>query len=219
MTPNFTGADVACNVSDNRKYVLYHICKDGMAIDDGYIGVTCDTSKRFSRHKLDLKKGVHANVHLQRVYNKGYNLIYKVLVVGGKDYVYNLEKTLRPIKQIGYNIAEGGFHPPSNKGVPMDDEQKKKISLSNIGKTNSKEHIAKIVSTRRTNGSYKLGKDNPCSKPVKQYSLERNLLATFVSATEAGKILGYGQGVISNACRKSEKAYNYYWEYDNDNVY
>jgi hypothetical protein len=185
-----------------------------MTIDDGYIGVTCDTSERFSRHRLDLKKGMHINIHLQRVYNKGHKPIYKILVIGGKDYIYNLEKTLRPTKNVGYNIAEGGFYPPSNKGIPMSKEQKKKISLSNMGKKNSDEHIAKIVSTRRSNGSYKTGEDNPTSKRVAQIGVDENIVAIFPSVRSVYTELGYNNNNISSVCRgEREFAYGYIWRY------
>lgn len=61
----------------------------------------------------------------------------------------------------------------------------------------------------------KFGKDNPNSKPVSQYSKEGKFINTFVSQSEAGKITGIANGIISLACSgKKESAGGYLWKFN-----
>ncbi len=61
----------------------------------GYIGVADDMTKRLRSHK-------HRFKHLWS------QIIVQPLVVAGKDYCFELEKQLRPKRNVGWNRACGG---------------------------------------------------------------------------------------------------------------
>jgi hypothetical protein len=75
----------------------------------GYIGVSKNTEARFKRH------GKYSdNTHLKAAIKKyGWNnLVKRIILIGEEKYCYNLEAKIRPTRQIGWNIAEGGAKPP-----------------------------------------------------------------------------------------------------------
>lgn len=82
----------------------------------GYIGVTkYGVSKRFRQHKskaLNNNKGVLYSAIRKHLDNTQVTL----LVVGDKEYIYQLEKQLRPSHRIGWNTSEGGKF---NKTTPV----------------------------------------------------------------------------------------------------
>jgi hypothetical protein len=63
---------------------------------DGYVGVTPNFAKRLREHKHKFKA----------IWD---NLIVEKIVVSTKEYCYDLEKQLRPLKNIGLNKAIGGY--------------------------------------------------------------------------------------------------------------
>jgi hypothetical protein len=75
----------------------------------GYVGVSKNTEARFKRHSK-----YSDNQHLKAAIKKyGWNnLIKQIVLIGEEIYCYNLELKIRPTKQIGWNIAEGGAKPP-----------------------------------------------------------------------------------------------------------
>jgi hypothetical protein len=75
----------------------------------GYVGVSKNTEARFQRHSK-----YSDNQHLKAAIKKyGWNnLIKQIVLIGEEKYCYNLELKIRPTKQIGWNIAEGGAKPP-----------------------------------------------------------------------------------------------------------
>jgi group I intron endonuclease len=134
----------------------------------------------------------------------------------------------------GYNLTEGGtggdtggkirgFYKgftPWNKGIPMDDQTKKRVSKNRKGKMmggnqtsykpgkdhilygtkQSEETVQKRVETRRANGSYKgVGKFAP--KQVKNIE-DGNI---FDSIQEAADYYGLTRGQVGHSCRKETK--------------
>jgi len=75
----------------------------------GYIGVSKNTKARFEQHSK-----YSDNQHLKAAIKKyGWdNLIKQIVLIGEEKYCYDLETKIRPTKQIGWNIAEGGKKPP-----------------------------------------------------------------------------------------------------------
>ena len=76
---------------------------------EGYIGVSINTKKRWNSHSK-YSENQHLNNAI-KLYGWD-NLIKEILIISNKEYCYKLESRLRPFKQIGWNIAEGGKHPP-----------------------------------------------------------------------------------------------------------
>jgi len=83
----------------------------------GYVGVSKNVKDRWLRHYK-----YNGNDHLQRAIKKyGWdNLIKEVVLIGESKYCYDLESKIRPARQIGWNIAEGGAKPP--KSQPRGDD-------------------------------------------------------------------------------------------------
>ena len=78
----------------------------------GYIGVSNNPKNRWLRHWK-----YNGNEHLTRAVNKyGWeNLVKEVILAGEREYCFQIESKLRPNKQIGWNIAEGGAKPPTTQ--------------------------------------------------------------------------------------------------------
>lgn len=124
----------------------------------GYIGITNNIKRRWYKHKT-----LTQNMHLKNAINKyGWdNLVKEVILIADNDYCLSVEKILRPSKDIGWNIVEGGGMPPKNnkgkgyklpnavlnsgnfkkgsiphnKGIPCSQETKDKISVNRKGGT------------------------------------------------------------------------------------
>lgn len=144
-------------------YVVYwiHKSEDADMLTQGYIGVTSNINTRLYMHKSG-----NGNILVQRNIEK-YNdevLIDIIFSSDNEQECYDLERNLRPTKNIGWNFAEGGSKPPSplgNRERAMKASQTlrgrkitwgDKISATNKGKVNSPESIRKGIETRRKNG-------------------------------------------------------------------
>ena len=96
---------------------------------EGYIGVTTKSlEERFKFHSKYVKK----RSVVRKAIEKYDDIEIKLLFEGSKEDCLKLEYSLRPEKNIGWNLAEGGGLPPKNvKGS----ESSKKISqtLKNKG--------------------------------------------------------------------------------------
>lgn len=135
----------------------------------GYIGVTNNVDKRWNRHEKRTQ-----NAHLKNAINKyGWNnLVKKVLLVAEESYCLMIEAKIRATENIGWNIAKGGGKPPSmvnsgsfvkgsvpiNKGVPMSEETKKKVSESKKGKKLPDAHYEKLAVMFKGEGNPNYGK-------------------------------------------------------------
>jgi hypothetical protein len=80
--------------------------------NQGYVGVSKNTEARWFRHSR-----YSDNQHLKAAIKKyGWDsLIKEVILIGEEKYCYDLEAKIRPNKQIGWNIAEGGAKPPTTQ--------------------------------------------------------------------------------------------------------
>jgi hypothetical protein len=112
--------------------------------EEGYIGISSRLKDRWNRHKQKTQ-----NKHLKNAIVKyGWDaLIKKVILIAKNDYCLEIENKLRPHKNIGWNIEVGGGKPPAqvnsggfkkgmtpwNKGIPMSEESKAKVSAAKIG--------------------------------------------------------------------------------------
>ena len=123
----------------------------------GYIGVTNNTAKRFERH-LNRTQNNHLSNAIKK-YSWG-TLVKQVVLKAGEAYCLDMETKMRPIANIGWNIAIGGGKPPAqvnsgsfkagivpfNKGLKMDKpawnkgiscraETKEKLRQALLGRT------------------------------------------------------------------------------------
>lgn len=115
---------------------VYHICRKSDRFDysKGYIGVSKYPTKRWSYHRLENV----TNPHLRSAIDKYDDLVYYVIYTGEYNHCYELEKVLRPERNIGWNISVGGEHPPTTgrKGIPHSEETKKLLSKRKMGNCN-----------------------------------------------------------------------------------
>jgi|SRR5882757_2771034 len=94
-------------------------------LTQGYIGVSTKFHRRLYEHKYLANSGKHINPYLSNVINKhGNHLIQTILLKGEEDYCYFIEERLRPTIRIGWNIAKGGFKPPSQLGKKFSEKHK-----------------------------------------------------------------------------------------------
>lgn len=114
-------------------------------LSEGYIGISKDANARWKWHRKSKE-----NPHLKSAIEKyGFDhLVKQIVLIADKPYCLDIERKLRPSRKIGWNIEIGGGNPPAqrnktsfadgftpwNKGVPMDDETKAKVSESRKGK-------------------------------------------------------------------------------------
>lgn len=106
----------------------------------GYIGVSHDPQKRFQQHVAAIKKGKHKNPHLVYAMDKygAGKFVVSVIMSGEEKYCYDIEKIIRPARDIGWNIAPGGHRGP---GWPKG----KKKSLNTIASMRSTKEPGKIA--------------------------------------------------------------------------
>jgi hypothetical protein len=111
----------------------------------GYIGVSNNHTKRWYTHSWKTE-----NVHFFNAIKKyGWdNLDKKIVLIAEDGYCLDIEKKLRPSKNIGWNIAMGGGKPPSATGKkfgPMSEATKAKVSASKKGFKHTPETEAKVT--------------------------------------------------------------------------
>ena len=116
-------------------------------LDNGkvYVGSAIWIKKRWSSHKVCLKRNTHHNPHLQSAFNKygKESFIYEVLEECSKNKLiereqYWMGRYKAVDKTIGFNIV------PYADRKEMSEETKLKISLANKGRKRSKQTRAKM---------------------------------------------------------------------------
>lgn len=140
-----------------------------------YIGKSVDINRRFIRHKSELNKNCHKNLHLQRAYNKygKDNFEFGVIVQCDKQDLNKLEiyyiQEARNNNQNLYNITNGGdggampqYIIDSNK-IKISKANKGNVKVANFGKNNGmygKHHTeqSKHLMSIHSNNA---GKNNP----------------------------------------------------------
>lgn len=126
-----------------------HLPEHNDMFSEGYVGVSNNSRKRYKQHFTLMENEKHENVHLLRAYKKyGTVFEYSIILEAEEEYCYDIERKLRPTKDIGWNIAEGGNKPPSMKGrklPPFSEEHRKNLGMARKGKKHTDEQKAKIA--------------------------------------------------------------------------
>jgi hypothetical protein len=138
-------------------YSVYwiHLSEHTNMFSQGYIGVSNNPKNRWHRHWK-----YNGNEHLKNAIKKyGWNaLIKKIIVVGEKDYCFDLETKIRPNRQIGWNIAEGGAKPPTTqyRGDNYTSPLKgiKRPTPWNTGRIKTPEEIKKLSDSKKVKVKY-----------------------------------------------------------------
>ena len=90
------------------KHYLYHICRnrDVGNYGEGYIGITNNPTKRFTKHRWEATNG--SSFHLHRAIRRYEDLTYTILIISTRSMVDLFEQKLRPYSGMGWNMSAGG---------------------------------------------------------------------------------------------------------------
>jgi len=124
------------------KYYLYELVFKNKK---KYIGISQDAKRRFIIHKAFARAGSRQAIHRAiRKYGED-SVRLKILVVGDKDYILEMEKKAIFIlnttsKNFGYNMSFGGEISPV-AGIGHSKKSRKKMSISQKKRIRSSEEI------------------------------------------------------------------------------
>ncbi len=203
----------------------YHLDTHSHVLKDGYIGITSNLEQRHYIHSNG-----KSNRHLKNAFVKYDDQIQKtILVIGSINYCLYIEKLLRPLDRIGWNIVAGGGKPPINTG--HSNETKQKIGMSNKGKNTGRPSKLKGKSrhseaTRKLIGSYHKGKtisvnhrkaisdkmsggNSPKAKTIQMQHVDAmETILTFTSLKEASERTDTGYSALRSLWRSKSKGFN-----------
>lgn len=94
----------------------------------GYVGITArSANERFAEHLGEARRGSE-NTLYRAMRKYGDKIVIEPLVVADEEYCLNLERKLRPVEHIGWNVVAGGGEPP--KHTSHTEEAKARISVA-----------------------------------------------------------------------------------------
>jgi len=97
-----------------------------------YIGSSVNITKRFIEHKIQLRKGIHHSVYLQRAWNsygEG-TFIFKPLLICSPEMVLLYEQRCLDCMEPEYNMSPTAG---SNQGIIFSNEARANMSAAHIG--------------------------------------------------------------------------------------
>lgn len=125
-----------------------------------YVGSASNISKRWSRHRKDLRDKKHANMHLQLAWNKysEEDFVFRVLEFADKDNLDSREQHWMDYydatnNKLGYNLAPIARSTRGRKWTEL--ERSLRIPNMTTAPMNTPEIVAKRIKTLRANGSIK----------------------------------------------------------------
>ena len=104
-----------------------------------YIGSTNDLYKRFIQHKIQLERGEHHSIYLQRAFNKygTSQFIMEILLLCKQEYLLYYEQQLIYELVPNYNMNKKAT---SNRGYKWSMESRQKASMAQLGNQNALGH-------------------------------------------------------------------------------
>lgn len=187
----------------------YKIYKHTSPSGKCYIGITCQTPEnRYGTNGCkytEIKKDGHFKhpIFAKAILKYGWDNIKHEILFSNltEERAKNLEISLiRHYKNLGlsYNVTDGG---EGTSGLKMSEETKKKLIASKLGKKQSKETIAKRV-IKNTGKIRTPEQKAKRSKPVEQYDLHGNLIASYFGVREAGRQTSINSSHIVDCCNR-----------------
>lgn len=140
-----------------------HLPEHNDITTQGYVGVSNDPKRRMAEHKNSSAIRNDKNPFFGRVLNKYPDkIIQTVIFYGTKEACYSLEESLRPLKNIGWNVNKGGSCPPTKRGwTPSKTTlEKRSRALKGIPRTNNWRKNLSEAKQGVKNGMY--GRKIPC---------------------------------------------------------
>lgn len=181
-----------------------------------YIGSSVNLGKRKYKHKFELDKNIHSNIHLQRAWNK-YNGIYSftfeiILLCAEQDLIKEEQYYIDLLKP-EYNICKTAY---STLGKPTSEKQKETLRNRKGTFTHTKESkrlmrdnaLGRFMSNTTRD---KIAK--ALSVPVVSIDSNGNM-KEYPSAKIASSLAGCSSACITRACRNpGYKAVGLIWLY------
>lgn len=164
-----------------------------MTLEEGYIGITVNTSNRFSQHLRDSRneRRYARNKHLYSALNKYDDIEFEIIEEGSEEYIMKREFELRPRPFMGWNQAVGG----GSQG-------------GNIYLGRKRPEHAEAMKLK----GFQSGNEEGSLHPI--------MVAGFIfkNKREASKILGINAKTIYNRCRRGMHGYQTLRDEANDLV-
>ena len=188
----------------NKKYVVYsHTSPSGKY----YIGITCqNTEERWGPHGHKyvtiLKNGKLKHPHFGNAILKyGWDNFKHEILFSNLTEKEAKEKEKELIKEakergLSYNLTDGG---DGISGYKFSEEVLKKMSMLKTGVKQTPETIAKRVA-KNTGKKRTDEQKSKRSKPVEQYDMDGNLIATYFGVREAGRKTDINFSHIGDCC-------------------
>lgn len=221
-------------------YSVYHIHHPNMKVNEGYIGVTNNFSKRKHSHLNAAKHNKHNNPILSRILRKYPDIQFTELHINlSKDAAYMCENFYRPKPLMGWNIKAGGEvnieHSPTTKkkigdaqrgnlnhmfGKHHSQEARHAISVKNKGKTRTEKHkeilrnyrTDKVMSESTKEKLRDLNIGGKSAKAKKVLCIETDTI--FNAVSEAAQWANIHYSGIAKVCAGTQtKAGSYTWKY------
>lgn len=188
------------------KTYLYwiHLPEHTDIFSQGYVGITSNISSRFSRHK-----NKHTNPHLSNTIDKynWENLIKDIVIISHEEYCLELEKKIRPEKEIGWNIAIGGGKPVS----PVKGEKLPKWICERI--SNGKKGVKFSETHKKNLAKAKTGKSGRLSNNFKHFTKATNIKTNEVFILDGAismSKLGLHDSAVYRCLKGEQKSHNGY---------
>jgi len=138
-----------------------HLPEQNNVAIEGYVGIAINFEQRMFAHKSCAKTGKEQTLY-NAIRKYGWeNLIKEIILISSENYCLEIEKKLRPLPRIGWNIAVGGEFSGSHlKGIKQSAQHlanRKKALIGRIsgmkGKTHSEQakektrqaHLGKVL--------------------------------------------------------------------------
>lgn len=145
-----------------------HLKEHNDIFSQGYVGVTKNIVNRFWRHKTLSRTSPHVADAIQK---HGWDsLVKEILVISNNKYCLLLEEKIRPVKNIGWNIALGGGKlEPRQKGYKMPKATCDKISTARKGMKFTEQHKINLSKA-------KIGKPGHTANNFKGFTKATNIV-------------------------------------------
>ena len=90
-------------------FYLYHIARPGFDLSEGYIGVSRDPARRLRHHRRSSRRPEKKGRPVYEAMNRYPDVVMNIVASGSEKEIYDMEKSLRPNSNMGWNTIPGGY--------------------------------------------------------------------------------------------------------------